>query len=104
MFFTSLAATTISNGAKKENGNVSPEHHEINKIALTIMLLVFILEMAMFVWSVILAIKCGKKHEDLFIHIVFAFFFPFFYILYYYISGCSHYKGVGCESGGEIEA
>ena len=86
MFFTSLAAAGINNNAK--NNPDGDGKHTVNSGALLFLLAIFLIEIALFVWALILAVRCGKRHKDLFVHLIFAFFFPFFYILYYFISGC----------------
>lgn len=89
MFFTSLTATSIFN-KKQENPH---NEQKPSNAALTFLAVIFLLELVLFVWALVLAFRCGKRHKDLFLHVVFAFFFPFFYILYYFISGCSSFDG-----------
>ncbi len=94
MFFTSLTAASINKNAKN-NPNGDDSKPTVNSGALLFLLAVFLIELALFVWAMILAVRCGKRHKDLFIHLIFAFFFPFFYILYYFISGCGGFDGCG---------
>ncbi len=93
MFFTSLTAASIYNNKKSEYLDEESAPRQPSGASLLFLLVVFLLELALFVWALVLAFRCGKKHQDLFIHVVFAFFFPFFYILYYFISGCGSFAG-----------
>lgn len=58
---------------------------------------VILIELCLFIWAVFLAWKCGKRHQDLFIHILFAFVSPIIYILYYYLTQCGDFTGCGVQ-------
>jgi hypothetical protein len=83
-----VTALTLSNNPKQVHVDPQNPNRVVVKPNMTLVLLVFLIEFALFVWALTLAFKCGKSKNDLFLHVVFAFFFPVLYILYYYISGC----------------
>jgi len=59
------------------------------KSALMVFLLLLAVDIALFVWAIILAAKCSRKAGNMAIlHFLAAAFFPIFYILYAYASGC----------------
>ena len=98
MLLTSLAATRMYNDAKKaasDNADpiatTNPVKVTISPQAVVILLVLFLIEFALFIWSIVLAWRCGKRHQDLFIHVVFAFFFPIIYIFYYFMTGCGSF-------------
>ena len=69
--------------------NVQPQTvRKHGRVATTIIGLVFLLELVLFIWALVLAVRCGKKHEDLALHLIVAFFFPIIYIIYYYLVAC----------------
>jgi hypothetical protein len=84
MILTSLTSAAFSTKAAT---NDNP-HSKITPGEMIAILLVFILELAFFIWALTLAVRCGRKREDMFLHVLFAFFFPIIYVLYYFISGC----------------
>lgn len=88
MFFTTVAAAVIYNKPQSREYLDGKEDRVVTPGEMLFMLMVFLLEVAIMIWALVLAWKCGKSHKDRFIHVVFAMFFPVFYILYYFISGC----------------
>lgn len=91
MIFTSLAAANIQKNSTSEDGKPV-----VRKGPFFFLAAIFLLDITLFVWALTLAFRCGKRHEDRFIHVVFAFFSPLIYILYYFISGCGTFDGCGC--------
>ena len=49
---------------------------------------IFILEVAFMVYAIYLAVSCGQRHDQLFLNILAAIFFPVIYVIYALISGC----------------
>jgi len=90
MFFTSLTAASIYNNNKKNPA----DKPVVKRGAMLFLLVVFLIEIALFIWALSLALRCGRRHQDTFVHLVFAFFFPLFYILYFFISGCNDFQCV----------
>ncbi len=60
MFFTSLTAASIYNKNKKEYLD-DESSTQVSNASLLFLLTVFLFEIALFVWAVILAVRCGKK-------------------------------------------
>jgi hypothetical protein len=88
MFVTAL---TLSNSNRQIVVDTrDPNKTVIIKPNMTFVMFVFLVEFALFLWALTLALKCGKTKNERFLHFILAFFFPIIYILYYYISGCGN--------------
>lgn len=74
--------------------NASPASHVVNKAhlreAMRYLMMILVIDLIMLVWALYLASKCSGK--DKLLHYVLAFFFPLFYIIYAYASGCAYSK------------
>ena len=51
-----------------------------------------IIELMLAIYSIYLAFQCGKKHLDLFVHVIMAITMPYIYLMYYYFSNCANFK------------
>lgn len=70
--------------AAKSKG-VQPTKAEI-EITTTIILVMLILEIALAVYAITLAVKCGRKNKNEVLHVLGAIFFPVPYIIFYHVS------------------
>jgi len=58
--------------------------------------LLSMVELMLAIYSIYLAFQCGKKHLDLFVHVIVAITMPYIYLMYYYFTNCANftiYKG-----------
>lgn len=97
MFFTTLTASNIYSKApaNQDNSGSTPDTKKVTEGAMLFLLTLFVIEFSFFIWALMLARRCGARHKDRVPHLVFAFSFPIFYVMYYYISGCEKFDGCG---------
>ena len=88
MLITLITGTALFPQKSRENlddGTVA----QPSKLSVFVFTVVFMIELFLMLWALVLAFRCGGKRSDRAVHMMLAFFVPIIYLIYYYIfSSC----------------
>jgi cytochrome bd-type quinol oxidase subunit 1 len=72
-------------GANGQTSQITPTEA---KYTMLVLLMLFLLEIVIAVWAIVMAIRCGKRHGYTLVHVVLALLFPILYLIYGWVDGC----------------
>jgi len=74
--------------AQKKPQNNGDNNSAVTGITLAMVLTIFVIEFLFMIMAIYMAARCGVNHDQLFLNILAALFFPVIYVIYALISGC----------------